>query len=46
MVWAGDGVGRVGHDGRDFKKKIKKKKNQQWLITLPARSVRSHDLLT
>lgn len=46
MVWAGDGVGRVGHDGRDFKKKNQKKKNQQWLITLPARSVRSHDLLT
>lgn len=46
MVWAGDGVGRVGHDGRDFKKKKLKKKNQQWLITLPARSVRSHDLLT
>lgn len=28
MVWAGDGVGRVGHDGRDFKKKkLKKKKS-------------------
>lgn len=24
MVWAGDGVGRVGHDGRDLKKKKKK----------------------
>lgn len=22
-MWAGDGVGRVGHDGRDFKKKKK-----------------------
>lgn len=27
-MWAGDGVGRVGHDGRDFKKKkLKKKKS-------------------
>lgn len=33
MVWAGDGVGRVGHDGRDFKKKIKKKKiSSDWLL--------------